>query len=137
MATRKKETDKKAVEEKKEVAAKEDPVEEITVEASAETFEEEVVEKTLTITDSDDLVSNDIEVTGDPNSWKLICKVANTKEKWMKSTKALVVGSNVILQVSTQQINPDGSNSLAEALVFVPNSSICEDADGNRSLIGP
>ena len=39
----------------------------------------------------------------------------------MKSTKACETSYGCLVQVTTQQRNPDGSYSLAEALAFAPN----------------
>ena len=38
----------------------------------------------------------------------------------MKSTKVCNVDNGCIVQVTTQQRNPDGSYAVAEALTFVP-----------------
>lgn len=49
----------------------------------------------------------------------------------MKSTKALDTGDGLIVQVTTQQRNLDGSYAVAEALTFVPGASLFADKDGN------
>lgn len=52
----------------------------------------------------------------------------------MKSTKAMQVeGCGVVVQVTTQQRNIDGTNSIAEAVTFVPGAVIVEEigAEGN------
>jgi Lon protease-like protein len=58
----------------------------------------------------------------------------------MKSTKAMYVGHGCLVQVTTQQRNPDGTYAVAEAGTFVPDVSIAEERDdvGNvrgRSLV--
>jgi len=71
---------------------------------------------------------------------KLIQKASSQAEGWMKSTKAMKVQGGVVLQVTTQQRNPDGSYAIAEAVTFIPGASIHErrDKDGkviDRSLL--
>ena len=75
----------------------------------------------VNIEDAKNKVS-DIEVFGDGDLFKLICKASSESEGWMKSTKAMEIeGVGCVVQVTTQQENPDGSYSLAEAITFVPN----------------
>lgn len=64
-----------------------------------------------------------IKFFGDPDVWKLLCKVSSEKQGWMKSTKVLETWNGFLVQVSTQQRNPDGSYALAEALAYVPSNS--------------
>jgi hypothetical protein len=66
----------------------------------------------------------DIKFWGDGDSFKLISKASSEEEGWMKSTKAMQAGRDVVIQVTTQQRNIDGSYSLAEALTTVENSEI-------------
>ena len=63
---------------------------------------------------------NDIKVYGDGDTFALLCKASSESQGWMKSTKVCNVPNGCIVQVSTQQKNPDGSYSVAEALTFVP-----------------
>jgi len=44
------------------------------------------------------------------------------------------VGNGCIVQVTTQQRNPDGSWVIAESIVFVPDVTIKEDEDGYHFL---
>ena len=75
----------------------------------------------------------DIQVYGD--LFKLISKASSEKEGWMKSTKAMeIMGVGCVIQVTTQQRNPDGSYAIAEALTFVPGVYIQNNAAG-RELI--
>lgn len=68
----------------------------------------------------------DIVVFGDGDMFKLMCKASSQEEGWMKSTKACYVGNGCIVQITTQQRNPDGSYAVAEALAFVPGVGIAE-----------
>ncbi|MFQ5589577.1 MAG: hypothetical protein ACE5HE_00300 [Phycisphaerae bacterium] len=54
----------------------------------------------------------------------------------MKSTKAMEIPGGCIVQVTTQQRNPDGSYSVAEALTFVPGVYIRNDINSGRKLVG-
>lgn len=67
----------------------------------------------------------DMVTFGDPDAWKLICKASSEREGWMKSTKAMEVpGIGCLVQVTTQQRNPDGSYSTSEAVAFAPGVRI-------------
>ena len=68
----------------------------------------------------------DIVFWGDGDTFKLISKASSEAEGWMKSTKAMQCGSDVVVQITTQQRNPDGSYSIAEALTTVNNKKIEE-----------
>ena len=83
----------------------------------------------------------DIVKFGDTDLFKLICKASSEREGWMKSTKAMeIVGCGCLVQVTTQQLNPNGSYALAEALTFVPGASIYEhfvnDEVVSRVIVG-
>lgn len=81
----------------------------------------------------------DIKFWGDGDMFRLISKASSESEGWMKSTKAMQAGTSVVVQVTTQQRNPDGSYAIAEALTTVPNAEIAEVVeDGivvSRSII--
>ena len=66
----------------------------------------------------------DLEVYGIGDTFRLLCKASSKKEGWMKSTKVCNVYGGCIVQVTTQQLNADGSYSVAEALTFVPGNHI-------------
>ena len=66
----------------------------------------------------------DIVFWGDGDTFKLISKASSEKEGWMKSTKAMDCEGSVVVQVTTQQRNPDGSYSIAEALTTVNDACI-------------
>lgn len=78
----------------------------------------------------------DVKVFGDGDTFQLICKASSQSEGWMKSTKAMYVGNGCVVQVTTQQQNPDGSYVLAEALVFVPGASIRDNVDDLGNVVG-
>ncbi len=79
----------------------------------------------------------DIKIVGNGNMFKLLCKASSESEGWMKSTKAMEVSGGCVVQVTTQQRNPDGSYAVAEALTFVPGVGIKPDHDheGGHKLL--
>jgi hypothetical protein len=79
----------------------------------------------------------DIVVFGNGDMFKLICKASSEKEGWMKSTKAMQCGmAGCLVQVTTQQRNPNGSYVVAEALSFVPGVRITNDQNSEgRKLV--
>lgn len=84
-------------------------------------------EKTLTNTEVKGTRTQvrDVEFYGNGDTFALLCKASSQEEGWMKSTKVcncLPVGC--LVQVTTQQRNPDGSYVLAEALTFAPGMMI-------------
>ncbi len=78
----------------------------------------------------------DLKVVGNGDSFQLLCKASSQEEGWMKSTKAMQVETGCIVQVTTQQRNPDGSYAVAEALTFVPGVKIQNDENNGRMLVG-
>lgn len=78
----------------------------------------------------------DIKVVGNGDMFALLCKASSESEGWMKSTKAMEVSGGCVVQVTTQQRNPDGSYVVAEALCFVPNVCIVPDDNNGRRLSG-
>lgn len=78
---------------------------------------------------------NDIKVVGNGDMFRLLCKASSEAEGWMKSTKAMETPGGCVVQVTTQQRNPDGSYAVAEALTFVPGVQIVDDDNGGRKLI--
>jgi len=78
---------------------------------------------------------NDLNVVGNGDSFRLLFKASSQEEGWMKSTKAMQIDNvGCLVQVTTQQRNPDGSYSLAEALTFVPATRIVNDVNNGRKL---
>ena len=93
--------------------------------------------KQLDISDDKPVEENvkDLVKYGDPHTFKLLCKASSQAEGWMKSTKVCNVPGGCVMQVTTQQENPDGSYALAEAITFIPNVHITEHEP--RVLIRP
>jgi hypothetical protein len=92
-------------------------------------------EKTLGITNVADAHKkiSDIKVFGNGDTFALLCKASSESQGWMKSTKVCnIENDGCIVQVSTQQKNPDGSYSVAEALTYVPG--VYMDKTGNPQL---
>ena len=95
------------------------------------------MEKTLHNSDISGARENvpDIQVVGDGDMFRLLCKASSQKEGWMKSTKAMKVTGGCIVQVTTQQRNPNGSYAVAEALTYVPGVRIDDDKNNGRKLV--
>jgi len=93
--------------------------------------------KTLGNTDTNGARKNvkDIVFWGNGDTFKLISKASSQAEGWMKSTKAMDVNNGVVVQVTTQQRNSDGSYVVAEALTFVPGAAIYENKDEDGNVI--
>lgn len=83
-------------------------------------------EKDLGITEVRGAKENisDLVVYGNGDTFALLCKASSKEQGWMKSTKVCNVEGGCIVQVTTQQRNPDGSYALAEAVTYVPNNHI-------------
>lgn len=78
----------------------------------------------------------DLVAVGNTDMFQLLCKASSQGEGWMKSTKAMEIrGKGCVVQVTTQQRNPDGSYAVAEALCFVSNVHIVDDEGGGRKLV--
>lgn len=90
-------------------------------------------EKSLDVTSIADAKSkvSDIQVVGDGDFAALICKASSQSQGWMKSTKGMIVPGGLVIQVTTQQKNPDGSYAVAEALTFVPGATLKATMDKN------
>ena len=97
----------------------------------------EVVKKSLSNTTDNTTKSNvsDLTTWGKPDLFVLISKASSEEEGWMKSTKAMQINDHVIVQVTTQQRNPDGSYVVAEALTTINNVNIYNiDANGKETM---
>lgn len=94
--------------------------------------------KTLDVSNVEDAKAkiSDIQIVGNGDTFQLLCKASSKTQGWMKSCKAMEIPRcGCLVQVTTQQINPDGSSSLAEALTFVPFTKIESDVNGGRKLV--
>ena len=93
-------------------------------------------EKTLHNSDVSGARQNvkDIKVVGNGDMFQLLCKASSQAEGWMKSTKAMQTVTGCLVQVTTQQRNPDGSYAIAEALTFAPGVQIVPDENNGRRL---
>jgi hypothetical protein len=94
-------------------------------------------EKTLHNSDVSGARQNvkDIQVVGNGDMFRLLCKASSQAEGWMKSSKAMEVPGGCVVQVTTQQRNIDGTYAVAEALTFVPGVKIADDDNNGRKLI--
>lgn len=89
--------------------------------------------KTLTNTTASQAKDNvsDLEIWGNGDMFKLLCKASSKKEKWMKSTKAMEIPHlGCLVQVTTQQ-----GDNVAEAVTFVPNTKIVEEKNEEGKVI--
>ncbi len=94
-------------------------------------------EKALNVQSVEDAQTkvSDIEVVGNGNMFALLCKASSKSQGWMKSAKAMEVPYGCVVQVTTQQKNPDGSYVVAEALTFVPAVKLALDNNGGRQMV--
>ena len=91
------------------------------------------MEKTLTNTTASQAKDNvpDLEIWGNGDMFKLLCKASSKKEKWMKSTKAMEIPHvGCVVQVTTQQ-----GNNVSEAVTFVPNAKIVEEKNEEGKVV--
>ena len=99
-----------------------------------------ITEKTLHNSDVSGAKKNvpDIVVYGNGDMFKLLSKASSQREGWMKSTKVMEIPHvGCLVQVTTQQRNPDGSYAVAEALQFVPGVVLLENAAGRCLIKAP
>ncbi|HEY5563856.1 MAG TPA: hypothetical protein VIK72_19240 [Clostridiaceae bacterium] len=93
-------------------------------------------EKDLGITEVRGAKANisDLVVYGDGDTFALLCKASSKEQGWLKSTKICNTQTGCIVQVTTQQKNPDGSYVIAEALTFVPGTHIDTESNPRRLI---
>lgn len=73
---------------------------------------------------------------GPPDAWKVLAKASSPESGWVRTTKAMEIENiGCVLRVTTQQ-GKEALNSVAEALVFVPFTSIVDVYDGSGTLVG-
>jgi pyruvate/2-oxoglutarate dehydrogenase complex dihydrolipoamide acyltransferase (E2) component len=91
-------------------------------------------EKMLDISEEKGAKANisDLKVYGDTDTFALLCKASSQDQGWMKSTKVCNLPNGCIVQVTTQQKNPDGSYAVAEALTFVPDINMDKSVDPRK-----
>lgn len=77
---------------------------------------------------------SDLQVYGDGDTFALLCKASSQEQGWMKSTKVCNVDGGCVMQVTTQQKNPDGSYAVAEALTYVPGVHIDKESNPRRMV---
>jgi hypothetical protein len=75
---------------------------------------------------------SDLVVFGDGDMFKLLSKASSQAEGWMKSTKAMNVTGGVVIQVTTQQRNIDGTYAVAEAVTYVPGNKVVAEGEGYK-----
>jgi hypothetical protein len=73
----------------------------------------------------------DLKIYGD-DVWVLLAKASSDNEGFMKSTKVCNCPDGCVMQVTTQQRNPDGSYSVAEALTYIPGVYISTEGETPR-----
>ena len=95
-------------------------------------------EKTLGIANVEEAKTKipDVVIVGNGDLFQLLCKASSQAQGWMKSTKAMEVPGGCVVQVTTQQRNPDGSYAVAEGLCFVPGVRVADDVNGGHKLVG-
>jgi len=98
---------------------------------------ERMADKTLDNVNIEDVKKkvSDVQVVGNGDLWQLLSKASSESQGWMKSSKAMQTPKGCVVQVTTQQRNPDGSYVIAEALTFVPDASVIEGTNGGRELV--
>lgn len=75
---------------------------------------------------------SDLSVYGDCDAFSLLCKASSQEQGFMKSTKVCNVTDGCIVQVTTQQKNPDGSYAVAEALTYVPGVHLDKESNPRK-----
>ena len=92
--------------------------------------------KSLNTTDQDTCRDNvsDVVIFGE-DLFQLLSKASSEKQGWMKSTKAMELDNGCVVQVTTQQRNPDGSYSVAEAVTFVPGVGIIVKVNDDGEVV--
>lgn len=97
---------------------------------------ETAMEKTLDIDCIKTAKANisDIKVYGDGDTFGLLCKASSQEQGWMKSTKVMNLPEGALVQVSTQQRNPDGTYAVAEALQYVPGVNMDRNSEPRRMV---
>ena len=103
-------------------------------EACNEACEIEMKKRDLAISTERDAKKHisDLITYGKTDNFALLCKASSELQGFSKSTKVCNVKGGCIVQVSTLQRNNDGTNSIAEALSYVPNVHIDTKSDPRK-----
>lgn len=80
-------------------------------------------------------LKDEAEKIGEPDNFRLLFQVVGKNFK--KSTKAMDVGIGCVVQVSTKELSADGTVSVGEAVTFVPDVKIVNDASGGGAHLSP
>jgi ABC-type transport system involved in cytochrome bd biosynthesis fused ATPase/permease subunit len=86
------------------------------------------------VTKTEDL-SDRVTTFGRPDRFQLLFKAKGLT--WKKSTKVMEVLGGCVVQVSSEQMNLEGSWSIAEALTFVPGVRVLEEQTGTGRYLSP
>ena len=84
-------------------------------------------QRTIGNTDDVSAISSGVQTWGNTDTFILISKAFNEKEKSFKSTKAMYTGNGVMIQVTTNE-----AGNVAEALEFVRGVIIAERVVDNK-----
>lgn len=79
------------------------------------------MDKNLNNKTTEDVIKTtpDIEISGDPDAWKLVCKVSG--KNWMKSTKKMMLPKGYLYLTTSEFRNADGDvTACSDSLVYVP-----------------
>lgn len=93
--------------------------------------------KDLSVTSAEEAKAkiSDVETVGDGDLFQLLSKARSAEQGWLKSTKVCAIDDvGCLVQVTTQQRNPDGTYALAEAVTFVPGVRL-RTLNGQKSLV--
>lgn len=101
------------------------------LENKSDQAETKTQEKMLDISEVKGAKANisDLKVFGDGDTFALLCKASSQAQGWMKSTKVCNVNGGCIVQVTTQQKNPNGSYAVAEAVTYVPGMKLDKECE--------
>jgi hypothetical protein len=98
-------------------------------------FIEALQGKTSKLVTKTDDIETQVVIYGKPDRFQLLFKAKGLT--WKKSTKAMETPGGCVVQVSSEQMNPDGSWSIAEALTYVPDVAILLEDGENGKCLGP
>ena len=80
--------------------------------------------------------AKDLEQLGNPAAWKPICQSSSDEQGWIKTTSAMQVGrTGVVVKVTEQQRNSNGTLTISTALTFCPGATIGPDKENEGFYI--